>query len=60
MNALTSLYPKLSKGGYIIIDDYGALAPCRQAVEDYRKSHNIREEMQMINYGSGIYWKRCN
>lgn len=36
MVALESLYPKLSPGGFAIIDDYGAVAECKLAVEDYR------------------------
>lgn len=35
LDALTYLYPKLSPGGFVIIDDY-ALDSCRQAVHDYR------------------------
>ena len=46
MDALVSLYPKLSIGGYIIVDDYGALEPCRQAVHDYRQEHGITEPIK--------------
>lgn len=55
-DALINLYPKLSPGGYIIIDDYGAIPACRQAVEDYRKSMGINAEIMPIDW-SGIYWK---
>jgi O-methyltransferase len=37
MDALVALYPKLSAGGYAIIDDYGAIPACRQAVDDFRR-----------------------
>ncbi|WP_295386530.1 TylF/MycF family methyltransferase [uncultured Thiodictyon sp.] len=57
MDALVSLYPKLSVGGYIIIDDWGAVAACRQAVEDYRCRNDIVEEIVPID-GIGVYWKR--
>lgn len=57
MDSLKYLYPKLSIGGYIIIDDYGALKPCREAVNDYRNSHNITEEVLPIDW-AGVYWKR--
>ena len=40
MDALKSLYPKMSSGGYVIIDDWH-VSVCRQAVFDYRESHNI-------------------
>lgn len=56
-DALVNLYPKLSLGGYVIVDDYGALKGCRQAVEDFRRSRNIKEEMRNIDW-TGVYWQR--
>ena len=35
IQALTSLYPKLSIGGYLIIDDYGHWAGQKQAVDEF-------------------------
>lgn len=40
MEALESLYPKLSKGGFCIIDDYG-LEGCKMAVDDFRRKNGI-------------------
>lgn len=57
MDALVHLYPKVAPGGYVIIDDYGALAPCRLAVRHFRKEHGITEPIQHID-GSGAYWRR--
>ncbi len=58
MDALVNLYPKLSIGGYVIIDDYKGLIPaCAQAVNDYRIEHNITEEMELID-DDAVYWKR--
>ena len=37
--ALTHLYPKLSPGGFLIVDDYGARCPVPAAVHDYRDAH---------------------
>lgn len=54
--ALNTLYPRLSSGGYIIIDDFG-LGPCRQAVEDYRAEHGITEEIVTID-DFGVYWQK--
>ncbi len=56
MDALTHLYPKLSPGGYVIVDDYG-LPPCRAAVDDYRAEHKIIEEPTRIDR-YGCYWRR--
>ena len=55
--ALDALYPKLSPGGIVIVDDYGALAPCRAAVHDYRDRHVIREEILTVDW-TGIWWRR--
>lgn len=57
MDALTALYPKLSVGGYCIIDDYLWHKPCAQAVEDYRAAHGITEPIQKIDV-SGVFWRR--
>jgi len=54
---LQYLYPKLSVGGYVIIDDYGALRQCRRAVEDYRRAHAITSEIKRIDW-TGVYWKK--
>jgi O-methyltransferase len=57
MDGLTHLYPKLSVGGYLIVDDFGAVQGCRQAVEDYRKSNGINETIKQIDWG-GVFWQR--
>ena len=57
MDGLTHLYPKLSPGGYLIVDDYGVVAGCRQAVEDYRAEHRIAEPIMAIDW-SGVFWQK--
>lgn len=57
MDALQSLYPKLSIGGYVIIDDYGYIESCRQAVADYRLKHDITDEIITIDW-TGAYWRK--
>lgn len=42
--ALEYLYPKVSPGGFVIVDDFGAIQACRAAVEDYRARHDIQDE----------------
>lgn len=56
MDALVNLYPKLSAGGYCIIDDY-ALSGCRRAVDDFRTIHGIQDAIHCIDW-SGIYWRK--
>ena len=55
--ALENLYPKLSRGGYLIVDDYGAGAACRRAVHDYRKANRINDEIIPVDW-TGVYWRR--
>jgi hypothetical protein len=55
--ALSALYPKVSPGGFVIIDDFGAVPGCRHAVEDYRAQHGIAEPMVSVDW-TGVYWRR--
>jgi O-methyltransferase len=57
MDALTSLYDRLSVGGYAVIDDFGAVPGCRRAIEDFRNSRRITAKIHEIDW-SGIYWRR--
>lgn len=57
MDALGALYPKLSVGGYVIIDDFGAITACRKAVADFRSANGIDEEIRHIDW-TGAYWQR--
>jgi Macrocin-O-methyltransferase (TylF) len=57
MTVLESLYPDLSPDGYLIVDDFN-LEQCRQAVEDYRKAHGIRDEIHEVDW-TGIYWRKA-
>jgi O-methyltransferase len=57
IQALDSLYPRLSAGGFCIIDDYHAISACRQAVTDYRKCHGVTAEIIEID-GSGVFWRK--
>jgi hypothetical protein len=59
INALDSLYPNLSIGGYLIVDDYGSVEPCRQAVEDYRNAHEITDGIEMVD-SECIYWRKTS
>jgi O-methyltransferase len=57
MDALVSLYPKLSCGGFAIIDDYGAVEACRKAVTDFRESNKINDPILPIDW-AGVYWRK--
>jgi O-methyltransferase len=56
MDALNSLYPRLSPGGFVTVDD-GALAPCRAAVDDFRTQQAITEPIHQIDW-TGLFWQR--
>jgi O-methyltransferase len=55
--ALEALYPKLSAGGYVIVDDWGPFPGCRAAVEDFRRENGITDEIREIDW-SAVYWRR--
>jgi O-methyltransferase len=54
---LESLYPGLSKGGYLIVDDYGLIKECQAAVDDYRREHGITAPIEKADW-NGIRWRR--
>jgi O-methyltransferase len=56
MEALEHLYPKLSPGGFCIIDDY-ALKRCRKAVDEFRRKYGISVKMETIDF-TGRYWRK--
>lgn len=56
IQALTALYPRLSPGGFCIIDDY-AIPVCKQAVTDYREQAGITAGLVDID-GSAVFWRK--
>ncbi|MEA2999604.1 MAG: O-methyltransferase [Sphingomonadales bacterium] len=54
---LESLYDKLVPGGFLIVDDYGALQCCRDAVDGFRARRGIAEPIERID-NTGIYWRK--
>ena len=57
MDGLKNLYAKLSRGGFLIVDDYGAVPACKDAVHDFRRDNKISEEIIEIDWG-GVYWQK--
>lgn len=57
MDALVHLYPKLSPGGYVIIDDY-RIPGCWQAVHEFQQQQGISgSRIEEIDRWS-VYWRR--
>ena len=58
IQAIEALYPKLSPGGFLIIDDFGSHASqAGQAIHDYRKEHGITEPIVPVDE-FGAYWRK--
>jgi O-methyltransferase len=53
-----ALYSKVTKGGFIIVDDYNIPEDvCRRAVEDFRKANAITDQIIPIDK-FGVYWQK--
>jgi O-methyltransferase len=57
MEALTYMYPKLSVGGFVIIDDYECAPEAHQAVDDFRRDHGIDDPLVPVDW-TCVYWRR--
>lgn len=57
MDALLALYDKVAPGGFIIVDDCGAMPPCRRAVEDFRAERGISAPLERIDW-TGMAWRK--
>ncbi len=57
MDALTSLYPRLSPGGFVIVDDYLAIEGSRMAVDEFRTTNGIEDDLVEVDW-SCVYWRR--
>jgi Macrocin-O-methyltransferase (TylF) len=56
LDALNSLYHRVSPGGYVIVDDYFAWPGCKQAVTDFLDKNHIDAEIKAVDW-TGAYWK---
>lgn len=55
--SLGMLYPSLAAGGYLIVDDYCQIEPCRVAVDEFRREHGITEPIEQVDW-SCARWRR--
>lgn len=63
MDAISILYPRLEKGGFLIVDDYIGWIGCKNAIDDYRRQNNIKEPLTLVPHMSGemvlgVYWRK--
>ncbi|HET9689940.1 MAG TPA: TylF/MycF/NovP-related O-methyltransferase [Acidimicrobiales bacterium] len=56
IDALTHLEPLVSPGGFVIVDDYGGIDACRQAVDDHRRARGITAELHRVDW-TGVWWR---
>ena len=54
--ALDALYPKLSIGGFVVVDDH-AEATCARAVADFRQAHGVEEQVEAIDW-TAVAWRK--
>lgn len=57
MQSLEALYPRLTPGGFVIVDDYGAISASAAAVHDYRERYGVTEPIVTIDW-TGVYWRK--
>jgi macrocin-O-methyltransferase TylF-like protien/glycosyl transferase family 2 len=57
MDTLQSLYDRVAKGGFVIVDDYGALPQCQRAVVDFRAARGITAPLRTIDW-TGVSWRK--
>ncbi len=53
-HSLQHLFPRLAKGGVLIIDDYGHWRGAKQAVDEYLRDNEIRILLNRIDYTGRI------
>lgn len=58
MDSLQALHHRVSKGGYVIVDDYYSWPSCRRAVTDFLRAKSIEPDIKTIDW-TGAYW-RCS
>jgi hypothetical protein len=49
-DALAARYPKVSAGGFVIVDDYHCIPACRRAVDEYCQREGIAAPLEAIGW----------
>lgn len=57
MDALVALEPRVSPGGFVIVDDYNGLEVCRRAVDDYRRDRDIDAPLHEVDW-TAVWWRK--
>jgi O-methyltransferase len=56
-DALEALYDRVSEGGYVIVDDYGCLEPCRIAVDEFVAERGLDVELNQVDW-TRVCWRK--
>jgi O-methyltransferase len=56
MDILKPLYSKVVPGGFVVVDDFYTWAGCRDAIHEFRETHQINAEIHRID-ASGAFWR---
>ncbi|MGF1447317.1 MAG: TylF/MycF family methyltransferase [Pikeienuella sp.] len=56
--ALAALYDRVSPGGFVIVDDYGAVKACAQAVHDFLERRGENPDIIRVDW-TGVWWRRA-
>lgn len=57
IDGISNLYPDLSAGGFLIVDDFHTYESCRRAITEYRSENGITDEIVKID-ADGVYWRK--
>jgi hypothetical protein len=58
MDALNALFDRVTPGGFVIVDDYGAVEGCQRAIRNFRASRGIDDPLFDID-GYGAFWRKA-
>ncbi len=54
---LEHFYQRLSPGGFVIVDDYGALPNCKIAIDEFRSKYLIKAPITKIDW-TAVFWRK--
>ena len=56
-DALLACYDRVAPGGFVIVDDHGAIPQCARAVADFRAERGVTDALHTIDW-TGVYWRK--
>ena len=54
---LDELYDRVAPGGFVIVDDYGCLEPCREAVDRFVEERGLSVEIDQVDW-TRVCWRK--